>query len=318
MILLFLYLFFIVLVFLQIRLEYKAEKKYRFPFLIYYRTYLIFFFAYGFIKYIGHIFVIEFFSDRTDETIMITQLALLIFPFFALTLYSMLLWIRNLAEATTSVLHKIIYWGLQGFLFAFMVFNKIINPGDQFATSERLWSTIHTAEAIILFVIIIQLLFLAKKVKNKKKRQFIKSIGLIYLISFAIFEAYQQTGDLYFKEDSISYVILAGGLYFCVNLPALFYFLHFMSHYHQEMVEHPLSGDEMNEFCNAYCVTPREKEIVESIIMGKSNKEIGKGLFISIQTVKNINYNLYKKIGIKNRMQLINRIHEFKKKAEKG
>lgn len=318
MILLFLYLFFVALVFLQIRLEFKAEKKYRFPFFIHYRTYLIFFFSYGFIKYIGYIFVIQFFSDRADETIMITQLALLIFPFFALTLYSMLLWIRNLAETTTSALLKIIYWGLQGFLFAFMVFNKIINPGDQLATSERLWSTIHAAEAIILFAIIIQLLFLAKKVKNKKKRQFIKSFGLIYLISFAIFEAYQQTGNLYFKEDPLAYFIVAGGLYFCVNLPALFYIHHFMSHHHQEMVEHPLSGDEMNHFCNAYSITPREKEVIESILMGKSNKEIGKSLFVSIQTVKNINYNLYKKIGIKNRMQLINRIHEFKRKAEKG
>ncbi len=45
---------------------------------------------------------------------------------------------------------------------------------------------------------------------------------------------------------------------------------------------------------DVFMITPREKEVIESIIMGKGNKEIGKSLFISIQTVKNIDCKLYK------------------------
>ena len=56
---------------------------------------------------------------------------------------------------------------------------------------------------------------------------------------------------------------------------------------------------------NMFGLTVRELEIVREIITGKNNKEIGEQLFISPNTVKNHIYNIYKKIGIKNRYELI-------------
>lgn len=52
-------------------------------------------------------------------------------------------------------------------------------------------------------------------------------------------------------------------------------------------------------------ISPRELEIVHLIAKGKSNKDIENQLFISSHTVKNHIYNIYQKLNINNRFQLI-------------
>jgi DNA-binding CsgD family transcriptional regulator len=56
---------------------------------------------------------------------------------------------------------------------------------------------------------------------------------------------------------------------------------------------------------------------MELILQGKSNKEIEDVLFISYNTVKNHIYNLYQKLGVKSRGQLINFILESRKQMER-
>lgn len=50
-------------------------------------------------------------------------------------------------------------------------------------------------------------------------------------------------------------------------------------------------------------LTLREKEILFKIAAGESNKEIADALFISLHTVKSHIYNIYRKIGVENRMR---------------
>lgn len=57
---------------------------------------------------------------------------------------------------------------------------------------------------------------------------------------------------------------------------------------------------------NQYKLTQREIEIVELIADGLSNQDIAEKLFISANTVRNHIYNIYRKMGIKNRYELIN------------
>ena len=55
-------------------------------------------------------------------------------------------------------------------------------------------------------------------------------------------------------------------------------------------------------------ITSREKEIIELLLKGYSNQQIGKSLFISAKTVKNHIYSIYRKTQVQNRMQLVNSI----------
>ena len=57
-------------------------------------------------------------------------------------------------------------------------------------------------------------------------------------------------------------------------------------------------------------ISKREQEIVDLILQGKSNKEIEDSLFISLSTVKNHIYNVYQKLGVNSRSQLIRTILE--------
>lgn len=54
-------------------------------------------------------------------------------------------------------------------------------------------------------------------------------------------------------------------------------------------------------------LTPREIEVLEYIVAGKSNREIGEALYIEEKTVKNHVSNIYSKLHLKNRYEAITR-----------
>jgi DNA-binding CsgD family transcriptional regulator len=63
-----------------------------------------------------------------------------------------------------------------------------------------------------------------------------------------------------------------------------------------------------------YKITKREMEVIDLICMGKTNKEIAYQLFISVETVKDHNYKIFQKTGVKNRIQLVNLVNNLQKK----
>jgi DNA-binding CsgD family transcriptional regulator len=61
----------------------------------------------------------------------------------------------------------------------------------------------------------------------------------------------------------------------------------------------------LGEFAARFSITKREREVMDLLFQGKSYKEIEDRLCISLGTVKNHAYNLYRKIGVNSRAQLI-------------
>jgi DNA-binding CsgD family transcriptional regulator len=55
-----------------------------------------------------------------------------------------------------------------------------------------------------------------------------------------------------------------------------------------------------------YGITRRECEILELICRGRKNQEIADELFISLQTVKDHNHRIFRKLGVKSRVQAAN------------
>lgn len=58
-------------------------------------------------------------------------------------------------------------------------------------------------------------------------------------------------------------------------------------------------------------LTPREKEVMEFVFKGFNNAEIADELFISQNTVKHHVYNLFKKLNVNNRVELMCLLQEF-------
>ncbi|MCP4217538.1 MAG: response regulator transcription factor [bacterium] len=65
------------------------------------------------------------------------------------------------------------------------------------------------------------------------------------------------------------------------------------------------------DFFTKYKISKREKEILDLLLQGKSNKDIEDELYISINTVKAHVYNVFQKFGVKSRLQLMHFLKEL-------
>jgi len=73
-------------------------------------------------------------------------------------------------------------------------------------------------------------------------------------------------------------------------------------------------GDRADSVIESYDLTAREREILRLILQGASNKQIERKLFVSASTVRNHIYNIYQKLHVRNRLELINLIGKDAKK----
>lgn len=82
----------------------------------------------------------------------------------------------------------------------------------------------------------------------------------------------------------------------------IYYFLHYP-------LPAPPANDELTEaFLAKYGITDREREIILKVIEGKSNAEIAGELFISLATVKTHLHNIYGKMNVDSRYDLLARV----------
>ena len=70
-------------------------------------------------------------------------------------------------------------------------------------------------------------------------------------------------------------------------------------------------NDYTDTMVHLYGLTPREAEIVELIYEGMAGREISEKLFISENTVKKHTYNIFKKMKVSNRAQLMKTVHDY-------
>jgi DNA-binding CsgD family transcriptional regulator len=72
---------------------------------------------------------------------------------------------------------------------------------------------------------------------------------------------------------------------------------------------------DIDDLVEKYKITKREMEVIDLLSRGKTNKEIADLLFISVDTVKDHNYKIFQKTGVKNRIQLVNFINNFQRNS---
>ena len=70
----------------------------------------------------------------------------------------------------------------------------------------------------------------------------------------------------------------------------------------------PLRRIHSAEFLSKYGITERERELILKVMQGKSNADIARELFISLPTVKTHLHNIYQKLGVDSRYDLLARV----------
>lgn len=85
---------------------------------------------------------------------------------------------------------------------------------------------------------------------------------------------------------------------------SLFFTRYFLTYYtHQAHVPEQVLPPE--KFFEQYNISPREQELITLVLKGYSNQKIAETLYISLHTVKAHLRNIYPKLGIKSRYELI-------------
>lgn len=179
--------------------------------------------------------------------------------------------------------------------------NKLIHFGIGFPISS-IWYLIAFTTALLLGYGYLP------RIWNSDRRTLI--VGLLIFATVGYLESLVNTpqtlraGTVLFGEErgflysSIPYALF--GLFL------IYYFLHFSS-------PTPMMPEQLPEgFLSAYNITDREREIILKVIEGKSNSTIAGELFISLATVKTHLHNIYTKLGVKSRFDLLAKVRSGK------
>jgi DNA-binding CsgD family transcriptional regulator len=103
-------------------------------------------------------------------------------------------------------------------------------------------------------------------------------------------------------------------VFFAGDIPAIIYLGDYLNKHYLTTSGKTDALSPYTDFISNYQISKREWEIVEKISEGLTNRQISETLFISLQTVKDHTHRIYKKTGVKNRVQLVNMISGIKNK----
>jgi len=142
-----------------------------------------------------------------------------------------------------------------------------------------------------------------KGIKNKGRKDALNIFAVILLaINLALISI---TFSAVFDWISLNaQMIILSIVVFTFNLFMVIFIKKFFHKYHTEyMIRSTTKFDELAE---RYNITKREREIIEFICRGKTNKEIGEELFITPLTVRDHISKIFTKTKVKSRLQLAN------------
>ena len=93
------------------------------------------------------------------------------------------------------------------------------------------------------------------------------------------------------------------------SIPYALYGIFLILYFLRYPIAAPLEMNDLSDaFLSRYGITDREREIILKVTQGKSNADIAGELFISLATVKTHLHNIYTKIGIDSRYDLLARV----------
>jgi len=162
----------------------------------------------------------------------------------------------------------------------------------------------YVLEQAIILEIPLLVVLLVQAAKGKDRAEMMRTFAYLYLSRYlvtGVIVAVILTVGM--REPLRLTASLCALAYFSV-IPLIWYRLSFW-----QFARHSASafGGEraLADLSTRHGLSQREGEVVKLILDGRSNKEIENALCISIHTVKNHIYNIYQKLGVKSRYELV-------------
>lgn len=297
--------------FLTVYLAYKLNKKYPLGYLTSYLYFLISFNLMGFLNHLGRYLGLNLLMESPEETLLLVRylFAFLAFPFVALSIYLFFAFANDLIGAKLSSFFNRLFGIFWGILFLVQV---ILSRNYFYARDANalyfFFQAINILGILGFFLTPFYILFRSKGLTDNRQKSIARRFSVIYLLCFGTASLITSRFLLpYFRPYTTLIMILS---FFAVNLPPLVYLIFSLKKYPVESRHPAHQRVDLANFFIKHKISNREREIIELILDGMSNADIEKALFISPHTVKNHIYNIYQKLGVKNRVQISNLIRD--------
>jgi DNA-binding CsgD family transcriptional regulator len=284
---------------------YQTHQKPVLQILLYQQIFLISFFVYGIW---GNIALHEILADLSLTSELNSKLKIFIpvigIPFLVVSWFMLIRFSYILNGFKESKRFPLLYFPIlfvMVFGFSVLINNGVIRIGDE--------PDLFIIRSIAVINFLIHIVFLLPFLNEKKNKPLTKEIRLmkkhafLYLLGVLVYSVVLSFFN-YFGSISVCISIL---IVFAVSIliPIIL-----KLNEKTQLLPNASNNINFNDFCNLYEISKREAEIIMEICTGKSNKDISEKLFISIQTVKDHNYRIYSKLGVKTRGQLTNLVRE--------
>jgi DNA-binding CsgD family transcriptional regulator len=284
---------------------YHTHQKPVLQIFLYQQIFLISFFIYGIW---GNIALHEILADLSLNSELNNKLTVFIpvlgIPFLIVSWFMLLRFAFRLNGIIESKLFPLLYFPLLFVIvlgFSVLINREIINISTE--------PDLFIISSIVAINFIIHVIFVVPFFSDKKNKPLTKEIR------FPKKHALLYFAGVFLYSGVLSFYNYFGTISICISILILFAVsisIPIILKLNEKSQLLPTSHNNIGftELCNLYEISKRESEIILEICTGKSNKDISEKLFISLQTVKDHNYRIYSKLGVKTRGQLTNLIRE--------
>ena len=209
-------------------------------------------------------------------------------------------WLYALVGMNRALLGEELPWGwgrrigmLAGLLVA--IYGALLLVGATGGRPKLLEATVSLFEILVIGGAVVSagcLVSAAATVPAPVRRRALMAFGGLHVLVLIAVGGSFALGWHWAKDHEL----FTGLLLITYNLLPLAWILRFQ----------PVGPDALRGEENPYGLTAREREIIELIGAGRSNQEIADRLFVSLATVKDHNHNIFRKTGVRSRLELAN------------
>jgi DNA-binding CsgD family transcriptional regulator len=226
---------------------------------------------------------------------------------FILQCYLFFLLSRHLRQKEDPNKYEKIFYMIGGLFLAIVLYFSLYS-----ILASDVWP-ISNVSVLLIFLtnyfnigVLIALLVATRNLPDKGKQTAVGRFAAVIIIPYTaamvlfIFHVLVGLSTKIFSIFTDFYRLVFYGL-------PIFYLKRFMEMYHGVLeVAVPDKQEQLDKLCDKYNISKREREILQLICEGKTNKQIEDHLYISLSTVKEHVSKIFKKTGVKNRVQLNN------------
>ncbi|UCE24495.1 MAG: response regulator transcription factor [Candidatus Zixiibacteriota bacterium] len=160
----------------------------------------------------------------------------------------------------------------------------------------------HHAALFVMFLLVLVLLaklaFMSRHVGDERHVRAIRLLGKVYLLApISVLVSAAFAGP--------NHGLIRATFALLFNIFPFVWYRTFLPGWSSPVAQ-TWEDKDLTSLCREYELSKRQRDIIQLLLKGKNNRELAETLFIAPHTVKNHIYAIYRKVGVKNRIELMN------------